>query len=74
LSTAANDVVPYAAAAIACAPPSRETEVAPAASAAARTTGDGDGHSTAMSFTPATLAGTTVMTAVEGSGKRPPGT
>ena len=66
--------VPYASAAIACAPPTRKSRVTPASSAAAITTGSGRGQTAMISRTPATRAGMAVISSEEGSGKRPPGT
>ena len=53
---------------MACAPPSRKSRVAPAVAAAAITTGSGRGHMTMMSFTPATRAGTAVISRDDGRG------
>ena len=74
LSTRGTVAVPYASAAIACAPPTRNSRVTPASSAAAITTGSGRGQTTMISRTPATRAGIAVISSDEGSGKRPPGT
>src|SRR5439155_6680423 len=79
MSTAGIDSVPYAIAAMACAPPTRYTASTPAIAAAASTTsgtrppGPGGTHST-TSPTPATRAGTAVMRTVDGYTARPPGT
>ena len=48
--------------------------VTPASSAAAITAGSGRGQTAMISRTPATRAGTAVISRDEGSGKRPPGT
>ena len=74
LSTRGTVAVPYASAAIACAPPSRNSRETPASSAAAMTTGSGRGQTAMMSRTPAAAAGIAVISSDEGSGYRPPGT
>ena len=61
-------------AATAWAPPMRNTRSTPASTAAASTTGSTDGQQAITSGTPATRAGIAVMSTVEGSGYRPPGT
>ena len=66
--------VPYARAAIAWAPPIRNSRETPASSAAAITAGTGRGQTAMMSATPATRAGMAVISSDEGSGNRPPGT
>src|SRR6187549_858713 len=74
LSTRGTDSVPYASAAIACAPPSLNSLETPASIAAAITTGSGRGHTATTSRTPAATAGMAVISSDEGSGYRPPGT
>ena len=79
MSTAGTVSVPYAMAAIACAPPMPKTRSTPAMSAATSTDGSGEplgpgGVTAITSETPAILAGTMVMMAVEGSGAEPAGT
>ena len=71
---AGSSRVPYASAAIAWAPPMRNSRVTPASSAAAITAGSGRGQTAMISPTPATRAGIAVISSDEGSGKRPPGT
>jgi hypothetical protein len=71
--------VPAAKAATACAPPIRYTSVIPNSQQTARITGWMlplclGGETTAISFTPATWAGTAVIITVEGSGAEAPGT
>src|SRR5690606_11791403 len=70
-STGSSDSVPYARAAIAWAPPMAHTSVAPARRHAASITSGtvpsgASGEATTISSTPATRAGTTVMTTVDG--------
>jgi hypothetical protein len=70
-STASTDSVPYASAAIACAPPIRYTSVTSHNTQAARITGFAcppgpGGAQTAISSTPAARAVTAPMTTVEG--------
>ncbi len=74
LSTRGTVAVPYARAAIACAPPMRNSRLTPAARAAAITIGAGLGHATITSRTPAARAGMAVINNDEGRGYRPPGT
>ena len=79
MSTAGTESVPYASAAIACAPPTFTTRVAPERTAAYSTdpwtepSAEG-GVATTISSTPATTAGTTVIATLEGYTARPPGT
>ena len=78
-STARIDSVPYASAAIACAPPTRYSSSTPASAAAARTVSSTvpsarGGEHTTTSGTPATRAGIAVMSTDDASGARPPGT
>src|SRR3989442_15380672 len=77
-STRGMLAVPYASAAIACAPPNRYTESTPAIWAAARmgvgTVPSGRGGvASTTSVTFATRAGITVMSTVDGYAARPPG-
>src|SRR5688500_10596000 len=65
--------VPYANAAIACAPPSRNTFWTPSIEAVPRISGTGRGEVTQTFGTPATCAGITVIINVEGRGYRPAG-
>jgi len=65
---------PKAKAAIAWAPPTCKNPSAPASHEAARVSLLGLGPAHQTSSTPATFAGTTVMIALEGRGKAPPGT
>ena len=58
--------VPYAIAAIACAPPITNTRSTPARRAAASVSGDGPGVVITISRTPATRAGMAVMITVDG--------
>ena len=74
LSTWGIVAVPYAIAAMPCAPPTRNSRLTPASSAAAITTGSGRGHMAITSGTPATRAGMAVINSDEGRGNRPPGT
>ena len=60
--------VPYARAATACAPPTRNTRSTPAIFAAASTTASGLGQTAMTSATPATRAGMAVMSSEDGSG------
>ena len=73
-STAAIVSVPYASAATAWAPPTAYTSSTPSSRATTRIASDGLGVTTAMRRTPATSAGTAVITSEDGSGKRPLGT
>jgi len=66
LSTRGTVSVPYAIAATACAPPITNTRSTPAIRAAAIVSGDGPGVVMTISLTPATRAGTAVMTTVDG--------
>lgn len=71
LSTRRIVAVPYASAATACAPPTRQPSLTPAIRAAASTAGStrppGPGGVTrTISRTPATRAGTAVISTVEG--------
>jgi hypothetical protein len=74
LSARVIDAVPYASAAMACAPPSLSTRVAPASMAAQQIAGVIAGQTTVIWRTPAVRAGTTVMIRLETSGNLPPGT
>src|SRR5882757_11332022 len=72
---------PYARSAIDCAPPTAYTSSTPSNSHAARIAGCGNpansfcgGEHTAIELTPATCAGTTFMTTLDGYTARPPGT
>jgi len=53
---------------MACAPPSRNNRVTPASTAAAATTASIRGQAATMSGTPATCAGTAVISSDDGSG------
>ena len=68
MSTRGTVFVPYAMAAIACAPPILKSLVTPAARAAAITTGAGRGQATMISRTPAARAGIAVISNEEGRG------
>ena len=79
LSTRRMVSVPKARAAMAWAPPTRYASVTPAMRAATSTAGSSDlsragGDARTMSLTPATRAGTTVISTVDGYAARPPGT
>src|SRR5262245_42283025 len=79
LSTRLIVSVPYASAAMACAPPTRYASVTPAMRAAVSTTGSRDlsapgGDTSTISGTPATRAGIAVISTVDGYAARPPGT
>ena len=71
-STGATVAVPYASAAIACAPPMRYTASTSQSEQAARISGCG-GAATTTSSTPAVHAVTAPMTTDDGYGLRPPG-
>ena len=78
-STGGTDSVPYARAAIACAPPIAYTSSTPAAAHAASVAGwtapsDAGGTHTATDPTPAIFAGSAVIRTVDGYAARPPGT
>ena len=60
--------VPKANAAMACAPPIWKTWFTPSRAAVPNTSVTGRGEATQMFGTPATCAGTTVISSVEGSG------
>ena len=60
--------VPYANAAMACAPPISKTRVRPSIAAVPHTWSTGLGEATQMFATPATCAGTAVIRIVEGKG------
>ena len=79
LSTRRIAAVPYASAATAWAPPTRQPSVTPAIFAAASTAGSTrpsspGGVTSTISRTPATRAGTAVISTVDGYAARPPGT
>ncbi len=78
LSTAGTVAVPYASAAIACAPPIANTRSTPAIAAAASTialrTPSGVGVTMTISPTPATFAGIAFISTLDGYAARPPGT
>lgn len=75
LSTRGTLSVPKAIAAMACAPPMRKIRSAPARSQPATIAGWAfGGRQATTSPTPATRAGTIVITGAERRGKRPPGT
>ncbi len=67
-STFGTVSVPYASAAMACAPPMRNMCVMPSHCAMPIISGLGFGHATQMVATPATCAGITVISSVEGRG------
>ena len=77
-SVASIVAVPYASAAIACAPPTAKARVTPARLAAASTSGlrtpCGVGTTMMISPTPATCAGSAFMSTVDGYAALPPGT
>ena len=80
-STGSTPATPYASIAIACAPPTAYTSSTPSRAQAARTVGSGSpaasgrgGEASAIDRTPATWAGTTFITTLDGSGDSPPGT
>src|SRR5205823_14374345 len=66
LSTRGTLAVPNASAAIACAPPSSNTRSTPASRAASIVSGDGPGVTITSSGTPATFAGTAVISTLDG--------
>src|SRR5205807_8861050 len=72
-STRGIEFVPYARAAIACAPPTRAILSMPRTFAVANSSAFGLGQTAAIFGTPATWAGTAVMTSVDTSENRPPG-
>ena len=79
LSTFGISSVPYARAAIACAPPERNTRSTPQRPAATRISGFGvpslqGGVTMMISFTPAIFAGTAFMMTLDGYAAVPPGT
>jgi hypothetical protein len=78
LSTGRIDSVPYASAAIACAPPIAHALVTPARCAAASTSGlrrpSGAGTTITISRTPATCAGIAPISTDDGYAALPPGT
>ena len=78
LSTAGTVSVPYASAATACAPPTRNTLSTPATAAAASTVKfdfpSGVGATMTISGTPATFAGTAFISTEDGYAAVPPGT
>src|SRR5207244_5794524 len=77
LSTAGIVAVPYARAAIACAPPTVNNRVTPARCAAASTSGlrmpSGVGTTRMISRTPATRAGMAFISTDDGYAASPPG-
>ncbi len=74
LSTRGIVGVPYAIAAMAWAPPTRNKREIPASIAAEQIAGSTFGQAATTSETPATRAGIAVISRDEGSGNRPPGT